>query len=1584
MQTNRYLVSKSRVMRWEMVGKVKNLKQNIDNSLMAFINENRDVYEENLREKIKAELLNPTEEAGIVSFENIKYLLKCINVMCVGKTTVNKSIVESPVKNTAYTSISSYIKNLNEFNNMVGDDKKVNISDLSSGHLVVDANTTTKSLQKTVSEMVGLGRGMLTQSYNFDSEEIKDEINAILEETNIEAKTDLVAKLVMAYRDVNAVWEKGCNAYNNSLSETLPSIKVLKDTYKKCEKVINDETFTFNEFVENYSGYVNVLNNVAKVVEVKEGQVSLKKDKLAEEKTVYRQGEKLSVEENTTELNSLTKRKKDLNKQRNELQIAKSTLESSKGLILGDLENCEEFVAEQVEKVGGEISSIDVIMNTFANKQNILNNKDIDLVTATRLFTGEQMEKYVGYVNKFVEAKESYNALVSDSNMQEINKMAQNGSKFIIVDEMLQNDESLNKRIEALNTQIDVNNRQSLYNKVFGKETDVNSGMLNNIEHMQALLNSVLNPEADLDGIDHNFNESLTLYNAHLTDAKRSKNNYETTREELLKKNKETIKQLDKNVDVLSKRSVVKTISKTQELRDLYNSIATYQSESERFEAESSKKFFALTSEIILEKNLTRNALENEKKLVAEYKNTKFGHVNNLESDYSKTREKLAADHNGEIPSEISTALYFLRDEITRANNPTEVKENFDKVLDSLMAEKEDGVKKLEDLAEKQRLIGGLTNQIVKIAEDRKEIEKAALNEFKATSNGVLLLTEGEWNNSKNQLVTKIAGLVTEYPEEVAEEEIEGQQKLKYPPMIVKKDVVKTDETKDDEISTSTAIVTKDFFNYSLYKPQDEEKDEDKDDIIDLTEDDYTTVGDETDDEDLDKGNDNDTDNDTEEKGTSLIVPGKEEETKENKTSGNIYNIYLDIKGNGHDYSGDLDKINKTLEDQNKQIEELNKKLAEQNKIIEGYGKEKNDILNAIASRMEGFKNNQNVDLTELNSALSTLASILKENFEETNKQRAEENKLLSDKLDLIADILKGKSSKEDKTDDKTDEIDDEKNKGKKTPKKEDKEDKKDKTDGTDTEDGGEDEDKDKDTPIEKEVVLPGRPYGMTGYLLTDDNQLISDTGKCDIEEWIKKNPDKCGQVKSIIVDKGSVVRPGVLSNFANAEKVKLNRGVLGVGENAFAGMPQLKSVYVNDDVKKDKNGMSVMAIHEDAFNGVSGKTDVRYATNGPESKFYSKSSPKEFMDYYNGTLLKKDIKPEEEKNKKKKKQEVEEEIKKTKKQVRKSNRLALLPKSKTGSFFHWIARKPVLSAFMLTSVGLLGYMGITSAFFPAAFTALTGVLSTVGGSVAVIAGATMLISSGIKQVAKLFSKRYRQMFNDAKIEKLSRKAIRKMRSGENYMAMAHEQKTAELHAYEEMLAGERSFGGTKAILKRRDGYYRKAIKKGKKRYKATDKLIKKLDKIAEKREVLQSQLAFKKKNDTLRSEDTLQDVKGYLSAIKEERGNAEMLQELIEGRKKGAKKDKKAEKENLLDGSVYATFIANKKTQEKQAENVVKGTEMFDAIPDLETTEKPEVVTMTNRIKFGLEQLQEKVDKLDVKEEPKIEVDDIHVDMGK
>ena len=89
---------------------------------------------------------------------------------------------------------------------------------------------------------------------------------------------------------------------------------------------------------------------------------------------------------------------------------------------------------------------------------------------------------------------------------------------------------------------------------------------------------------------------------------------------------------------------------------------------------------------------------------------------------------------------------------------------------------------------------------------------------------------------------------------------------------------------------------------------------------------------------------------------------------------------------------------------------------------------------------MEGFKNNQNVDLTELNSALSTLASILKENFEETNKQRAEENKLLSDKLDLIADILKGKSSKEDKTDEKTDEIDDEKNKGKKTPKKEEKE----------------------------------------------------------------------------------------------------------------------------------------------------------------------------------------------------------------------------------------------------------------------------------------------------------------------------------------------------------------------------------------------------------------------------------------------------------------------------------------------------------------------------------------------------------------
>ena len=1489
-----------------MEGKVKNLEKtnillNRTSELQKAFADDYGRFLENIEGEIKTELASPIEEQkGYVSYDNIKGLLESIRFLCVGNDTQFKGVFGKSNGNTKYSNILSYIKNLKAFNEIApSEDMRVKVEELSLPQLEISEQTDRTALKNEVSKFLPVAGDILKNNCDFESGKVKKEIDAILNETDNNKKAELVSNLVVAYNNISNVWQKCCNAYNNPVTLNTPEVVVitsrkalLKDyeDYKKAINAINYDEFTFTEFVKNYISYKNVLDKVVRKIEIKDGEAIVKNYK--SETFTKNPNQNQTVEENNTQLIAVNKQIKTLEKQLGKLKTAYTTINDSnnQGLVLGDIQSNKwaSLISDKVKIYDEELESIKSLQKTLDDKKGILDDKNIDLVTATKLYTGEQLTRYVNLVGTYINEKDFYHSITSKEEIVELKKMAEAGSKFEIVDDMLKGNEEINKYLNKINSQIDKENPASLYNKLFGDEASYNGvvntkGLRKNLEEIGDLLKAVTEPNADFDKcckelelkLNDQANKSMALHSLQ------SVENYNNDRIKYKEKCAKERKVIETNLRPMNARTVVDTIESIPELKKLSENIKKSMQKAEQYNKKISKEYFRLESQICEDYN--RNALEKNKKEVNTFKEERFSDVNTLTKECNSVTNNFKVDYNGAIPSDIAYALLELRGGIVKLDRMVEGKAFCDNSLDKLIAQKEEKVKYLEDLKEQQEKIKEQSTLINK----NNDAGKNALTPFNAALNGILLLTKGEEHNSKKQ---------------------------------------------------PNAIVPTGFWE-------------------------------------------------------SGILLGK---------------------------SGEKNKVNEAIDQEIIEQGEKNKQLQDEVKAI---NEEQNDILKSISSRLENLSNQTNDGLVKLTEEIKALASMYKEANEAANKIREEQNKLLQKQNDFFESQLqsiKGKNGNKNtetpKPKQKPDEISGEKNKEKPVSVKEkrvyntggsgdkpgiyDGEQPKKKTDYSPETPTGKpnavaqtnepSENPNPDVPVvnktkvelEQPKEVNESPYKMKGYLLVDDNQLVADTHKCDIEEWIKNNPDKCDKIKSIVVDKGSVIKPNVLNNFVNAETVKLNRGVLGIDSESFKDMPNLKSVYINDDVKKDENGNSIMAIHPDAFNGINSKADVKHANMGAESKFYKISSPEEFMQYYNGTLLSNKLNPKKDKVEEEQRKLVEKTIKRNKKELKKVNKLALLPKSRTGSLFHWIARKPVLSAFMMTSVGLLGYMGVTRAFFPGAFTALTGVLGTVGGSVAVIAGATLLLATGIKQLAKRFSKRYRNMFYDAKIEKLSRKAVRKMRTGENYMNLAYEQKAEELHAYDEMLQGERSYGSTKAILKKRDKVYRKTLGKGKKKYKSTDKLIKKLDKIAEKREILQSQISLKKQNDNLRSEDTLKDVKGYIKSVKNERQNANVMQELIEGRKKGEKTDKNAEKTNVLNGSVYKTFIANKKAQEAQANDVANSVEAYDNIPSFEEENKPEVVTMSNRIKFGLEELTKKVNELEnAKTETPIEND---INMGK
>lgn len=1541
-------------MRCEMEGIIKNL--NKDNLLLSIRNL------QNIEGEIKTELASPIEkQKGYVSYDNIKGLLESIRFLCVGNDTQFKGVFGKSDGDTKYTSILSYIKNLKAFNEIApSEDMKVKVEELSLPQLEISEQTNRTALINEVSKFLPVAGDILKYNCDFESGKVKEEIDAILNETDNNKKAELISNLVVAYNDISNVWQKCFDAYNSPVTLNTPGVivitsrKALLKDYEDYKKAINHNEFTFTEFVKNYNGYKNVLDKVVRKIEIKDGGAIVKNSK---SKTFTKNpNQNQTVEENNTQLIAVNKQIKTLEKKLDKLKTAYTTIEDSnnQGLVLGDIKSNKwaSLISDKVKIYNKELESIKSLQKILDNKKGILDDKNIDLVTATKLYTGEQLTRYVNLVGKYINEKDFYHSITSKEEIVELKKMAEAGSKFEIIDDMLKGNEEINKYLNKINSQIDKENPASLYNKLFGDEASYNGvvntkGLRKNLEEIGDLLKAVTEPNADFDKcckdlelkLNDQANKSMALHSLQ------SVENYNNDRTEYKKKCAEERKVIEEKTKQSNLSDPLETIKKTPILKELKQNIDKYNDEVNEFINTNNQNYFKLINDI--RKVKTLEDIEKLEKGIYKFKEVKFrpeGEFKTKAQEISKFKEvteELNKQYaNDAKHDEIAIALNYLSNEINNQKDPLKRKEWMDSQLDGGLDYSISFITNNENLKER-------------IKELRKNLEKIPSGDQK-TDNAV-------------ETVNLLLGS--------DEENLENKEKID-----------------NVTIATTTALVPYGFFNSDIKK---EENNNPSDESLDVTSkklEEFLNTGNNrkiiennnVNLEDLLKfiSESNETRHNLLEENEKLklqkeeyqgLLKDKEELNKlNNKTISSLMQEINELKKNQGSNSNNND-LNEESETKTKILEKVvqnNNSIKSLDKKIDELNKEKVDIIGSLNSRVSKIVSEPN-DEESLND-IKNVTAVYKNNIDSTNALYEEKKKLLEENNDLLASYLAGKTENEQP----------EKNNV-----------------STETPTGNPNavvqtnepsENPNPDVPVVNKTKVESEqpkevnesPYKMKGYLLVDDNQLVADTHKCDIEEWIKNNPDKCDKIKSIVVDKGSVIKSNVLNNFVNAETVKLNRGVLGIDSESFKDMPNLKSVYINDDVKKDENGNSIMAIHPDAFNGINSKADVKHANMGAESKFYKISSPEEFMQYYNGTLLSNKLNPKKDKVEEEQRKLVEKTIKRNKKELKKVNKLALLPKSRTGSLFHWIARKPVLSAFMMTSVGLLGYMGVTRAFFPGAFTALTGVLGTVGGSVAVIAGATLLLATGIKQLAKRFSKRYRNMFYDAKIEKLSRKAVRKMRTGENYMNLAYEQKAEELHAYDEMLQGERSYGSTKAILKKRDKVYRKTLGKGKKKYKSTDKLIKKLDKIAEKREILQSQISLKKQNDNLRSEDTLKDVKGYIKSVKNERQNANVMQELIEGRKKGEKTDKNAEKTNVLNGSVYKTFIANKKAQEAQANDVANSVEAYDNIPSFEEENKPEVVTMSNRIKFGLEELTKKVNKLEnAKTETPIEND---INMGK
>ncbi len=361
-------------------------------------------------------------------------------------------------------------------------------------------------------------------------------------------------------------------------------------------------------------------------------------------------------------------------------------------------------------------------------------------------------------------------------------------------------------------------------------------------------------------------------------------------------------------------------------------------------------------------------------------------------------------------------------------------------------------------------------------------------------------------------------------------------------------------------------------------------------------------------------------------------------------------------------------------------------------------------------------------------------------------------------------------------------------------------------------------------------------------WLQTSDGRY----GVTNLNDWAQANPDIAEKVKQIYF-MGGEVPSGVLNKFANVKNITLAKNVKAVQAEAFKDMKNLQTVYFQADLQNDGVEHKICNIDDNAFSGSNKNLMVHFM----HEQDYITANASDFMNYYYNSTLPvsgdRQVEAEiidEQNNNDRRINSIEQEA------VNLNQSFRLLPSSKTGRFWHWVARNPVPSALAVGAVGLGTYAGITALFAKPALAALVAGFSTVGGSVAVVGLLSVGLGFAVQGLVRLFSKKYNIMFKDAKIERASRRAILNQIKAMNLTNQLEDIKEAQVHYIEEEVQGQRTEASTKAILKSTERVYKKVSKNLNKlingRIFGADKLGENLQKWHEQREILLTMVNYK------------------------------------------------------------------------------------------------------------------------------------------
>ncbi len=429
----------------------------------------------------------------------------------------------------------------------------------------------------------------------------------------------------------------------------------------------------------------------------------------------------------------------------------------------------------------------------------------------------------------------------------------------------------------------------------------------------------------------------------------------------------------------------------------------------------------------------------------------------------------------------------------------------------------------------------------------------------------------------------------------------------------------------------------------------------------------------------------------------------------------------------------------------------------------------------------------------------------------------------------------------------------------------------------------------------------------------------------------------------------------GAVDGFDKLERVYIDKKVKSIEAEAFKGAPSLKIVKLDADVKGDAVKREVCDIKDAAFKGVPKDTQVTYATTG--HAFGLTSTPKDFMNYYkDGFVLPKEATKVVKKEEKIDKDLIDRTNEIVTTATKDAKKFAKLPKSKTGKWWHRVLRHPVLSLIGVALVGGGLYLGATALFAKAAFAAASTAIATTFGSMIFVGLGVSLGLWIVKQGVKLFSKSYRKMFLDAKLEAKSRKALKALFKANAKVSKMESIKEAEIKLVETELAKkEPNIKKVNAILKKRDKAYRKAHRIAKRALKTADKTAKKIENIYTKRELLVEQIIDRQRErnlevDTNAIEENNASIMEHLESIKS-------AVQGIKEKKKAVVEEKVFESEDDKDkGDYYKNLLAGIKGIKEKAPKAKGGSSIGERLDAIKTIYKEKIVELPESSKDGME----------------------------